>query len=107
VFNYLKYPSTFNTCHSISTMNSYIFLDSLSMHELSIEDIVKKKSKIKKKVPRKPLQKKKNEPLGKGKGPLKDTSQKAMHNKLVKVWRIKQECNAFTLKNQKFDAHGS
>jgi len=34
-------------------------------------------------------------------------NKKAMHSKLVKLWKRKQEYNASTLKNYKCDAHSS
>jgi len=61
----------------------------------------KKKSTIKAPV------RKKNQPLGESKGPLKNTGKKAMHSKLVKVWKRKKDYSASALKNYKCDAHCS
>jgi len=100
VFNSLKHPSNFDTYKYISTVNSFVPINSLFMQEIPIEDTVKKRNKTKKKNAIKAPEKEKNQPL-------KDTGQKAIHNKLVKVWKRKQEFNASALKNYKCDANSS
>jgi len=107
VFNSLKHPSNFDTCKYISTVNSFAPFNSLVVQEISLEDTVKKRDKTKKENTTEAPARKKKQPLGKSKESLKDTGQKGMLSKLVKVWRRKQEYNASTLKNCKCDTHGS
>jgi len=83
VFNSFKHPSNFDTCKYISTVKSFVPFNFLFVKEIPVEDTMKKRNKTKKKSTTEALARKKNQPLGKSKGPLKDTGQKGMHNKLV------------------------
>jgi len=71
VFNSLKHPSTLNTCHSISTVNSLVSLNSISMQEIYIEGTVRKKSTTTSTT--KSPEKRKDNPFKRGKEFFKDT----------------------------------